>query len=180
MKVYENLSDIVEYIKRKHSSFLNKKSLGVECCKFVRTKKGRRIPFETSRGFRIFEMEANEEFNQIHIEQLALGLTMKGQHKCTMSSILTLSNLQLINVYDYMTEFYSVNGIDFTYIHNCSTNQDAVAMRVLHEWINGDPGIVRACWLPKNTTLDKIEEELGLRNDYNDDEEFMTKARLLT
>lgn len=179
MKKIESLIDIAKYIQKKHKSFINEKGIGVECCKFIKTKKGRKI-FEMSRGFRIFGIDASDDLNQIYIEQLAVGY-MPDRRINRMSSILTLSNLSLINVYDDMTEFYSKDGIDFVYVHNCSGQiiDYEIVYKFLHEWINKERGTIRARWYSKNKTLDKVVEELGLNNDYNH-EESLARNRLLT
>lgn len=156
MKICDSLSEIIQFIKHRHP-YISQTKGGVYAMKLLRRNDGSRIPFEEMNGFKIFNMLPFGE-NGLVVESLAAGYAFKGSFKHTVSSKLFLHNLAVINVYDHKTEFYSIKGIDFVYIENTYDSQ----VQMLQEWIDNDPGILRAQWCHNNTEIEKILHEISV------------------
>lgn len=154
--VCETLHDVVEYITKKHSHLQSMK--GVYALKLLRQADGSRIPFEEMSGIRIkkFTIFTN---NTLILEQHSHGYTYKNQNIQNFDARLYLSNLAMINIYDYSAEFLTIDSIDFTYIEQ--SKEARVVM--MSEWINEEPGILRAQWF-MDDDIDKILDRVGLRN----------------
>jgi len=146
MKICRDVPAILSYILDNHK-FLDKNGYGAHAYKFIRQSDGIRIPFEITKGFRIFDFAFHSD--TLVIDQLLAKHTFGGKVKQILSSKLYLQNLIAINVYDDKADFISLSSIDFTYIAN---HKDA-EIKMLCEWINNDPGIRRASWT--NSTIDK-------------------------
>ncbi|NMC62392.1 MAG: hypothetical protein GYA55_04420, partial [SAR324 cluster bacterium] len=86
------------------------------------------------------------------VYNIITGLSFKGHKIHSSSSILYLSDLVQINVYDHSTHFISRAGIDFAYIEE---DQSAI-MQALQEFVHDKPGIVRASW----TDMNSVEDDL--------------------
>lgn len=155
MKRYETLEEIVEFILRRHPC-LKRLGAGATAYKFLRRKDGSRIPFEISRGFKIYNFGVYDE-NTLVVKQLASGYAFKGKKKHVFSSDLYLQDLAIVNVYDHRADFFSWNSIDFSYIEN----DFMVDIQMLQEWINNDIGVLRAQWVEKNKDVEKILDEIG-------------------
>ncbi len=155
MKRYETLGEIVEFILRRHRC-IKKIGAGATAYKFLRRRDGRRILFEISKGFKIFEFGVHDE-NTLVINQLAAGYAFKGKKKHVFSSSLYLQDLVVVNVYDHKADFFSWDSIDFSYIEN----DFAVDIQMLQEWINNETGIIRAQWIGKDKDVEKILDEIG-------------------
>lgn len=158
MKRFDTLGDLVPYVQRKHP-FTRSTRSGVEAYKFLRRPDGSRIPFEHMNGFRIFDMGAYDNKTLV-IDQIAAGYTFRKHNKCTVSSKLFLTSLAVVNIYDLRAEFFSWDSIDFTYLEN----QHMTSIHMLHEWMRGDPGILRAQWVCENNSVDKLLDRLGVGN----------------
>ncbi len=153
---FETLDDLIKFIKNHHKCLQVSRS-GAYGMKFIRKPDGKRIMFEEIRGFKIFDFESVEE-NSLRISQLACGYALKGKIKHTMSSVLFLSDLVLINVFDHAALFFSRSSIDFGYVEN----EFCADMEHLSEWLHNLPGIVRGRWESKDPELEKIINEIGL------------------
>jgi hypothetical protein len=154
MKICKTLPEIVENIKTTHRFLHN--STGIYGIKLLRKANGKRYPFEEIKGLRIQDFSMPDK-NTLVIEQVGLGFQFKSNVKHIYTAKLYLSNLAVINVYDERAEFFTVEGIDFCYIHN----DYVVNVKMLKEWVNNDPGIVRARWINENDDVQKLLEDIG-------------------
>lgn len=154
MKRFETLPDLMTFIQTKHRK-INSKQGGVQGYKMFRKPDGRRILFEEIKGFRIFRFQAVDD-RTLTIDTLATGFAFRNNEKITVSSRLFLPDLAVINVYDHRAEFFSSSSIDFAYIED----DKVVELQMLEEYINDDPGIVRAQWLAKDDDVDRILDEV--------------------
>ena len=154
VKVYHSLTDLVDYINKTHH-FL-KTSSGVYGIKLLRKANGKRIPFEEIKGLKIHDISVHNK-DTVVIEQAGFGLQFKSNVKHIYKAKLFLSNLAVVNVYDERTAFFTIDNIDFCYIQN----NYSVNVKMLKEWINHDPGILRAQWVNKDSDVHKILDEIG-------------------
>ena len=114
MKTLDHLTEVVEYLKRKHPGVRGTMAQsGVYAMKFLRKENGDRLMFEEISGFRIIDCEIKKD--TLIITQLASGYSFRNKFKQVMSSRLFLNDLMLINVYDHCAQFYSHSSIDFAY-----------------------------------------------------------------
>lgn len=155
MKKCSNIDEIIEYIQRKHR-LVNSRSAGVHAFKMLRKPSGRRILFEEIHGWRIFKHKVFDE-TSMTIETLATGLQFKGHKEVRASSKLYLDDLVVINVYDHCAEFFTGSSIDFAYVES----DYAAEIELLSEWINNDPGVLRAQWLTPNDDYNRILDEIS-------------------
>ena len=155
VKVYSTLSDIVAYINKTHR-FLRTSS-GVYGIKLFRKANGKRIPFEEMKGLKIHDIAVHNR-NTLIIEQVGCGFQFKSNVKHIYKAKLFLTNLAVVNVYDERAEFFTMEGIDFCYIQN----DYIVNIKMLMEWVNNDPGILRAQWIHEDPDVQKILEDIGV------------------
>jgi len=156
MKKYDTIDKIVKFMMRKHPDVKSTRQ-GVNAWKFLLKSNGTRIPFESSRGFKIIEFDVFDNDTLI-IEQAAFGYEFHSQVKSTDSSRLYLTNLAVINVYDHKTEFYSFDTIDFVYIVN--SYESKIVM--LQEWIDHEPSILRAQWTSPDSRVEQLLNEISV------------------
>lgn len=156
MKRCATLDEIVEYIQKKHRQ-VNARNAGVHAFKILRKPSGRRILFEEIHGWRIFKHKVFNDSTLV-IDTLATGLQFRGNKEVRASSKLFLEDLMVINVYDHRAEFFSSSSIDFAYVEA----EYAVELQLLSEWVNEDPGVMRAQWINPQEDYDKILDELSL------------------
>lgn len=165
MKRYETLEEVVQYITKRHryikvpvSGVSGPSSKGgAYALKMLRKPNGKRIIFEEVKNFRIFDWVVHPD-NVLCIDTIAVGMAFKGQHTISQSARLFLQDLAVINVYDHSAEFFSRSSIDFTYIEHSYAAQQ----QILHEWVRGDPGILRAQWLDPNDDIERLLEEFSI------------------
>ena len=156
MKRCSSLDEIVEFMQRKHR-LINARNAGVHAFKMLRKPSGRRIIFEEIHGWRIFRHRVHDETTLI-IDTLAVGLQFKGNKEVRASSKLYLEDLMVINVYDHRAEFFSGSSIDFAYVEA----DYAVELQMLSEWVNENPGVMRAQWITPKEDFDKVLDDLSL------------------
>ncbi len=158
----KTLSEIVEFIKNKHTH-LNHTN-GVYALKLIRQADGTRLPFEEMRGVRIKNFIVDDD-NTLVIEQHSHGKMLRGGLPSSYApshvfdARIFLTNLAMVNVYDYSAEFLTVDSIDFTYIEQ--TKEASVVM--LSEWLNEQPGILRAQWF-MDADVEKVLIAVGLES----------------
>ncbi len=159
MKRCTTLDEIVEYIQQKHRN-VNARQKGVHGFKMFRKPSGQRILFEEIHGWRIFKHNVYDESTLV-ISTLAVGLQFRGKQEIRASSTLFLHDLMVVNVYDQRAEFFSASSIDFAYVEA----DYAVEQQLLTEWVNNDPGILRAQWLTPNEDYQRILDGLSAGKD---------------
>lgn len=137
--------------------FINKNGYGAHGYKFFRQEDGTRIPFEITKGFKIFNFNTYED--NVSIDQLMTAYTFDGKTKQVVHSVLYLKDLLSIEVYDDKTDFISLSSIDFTYIINHKDSE----IRMLSEWMNEDPGIRRARWVSSRPDIDNVLDNVSYR-----------------
>lgn len=161
VKTFETLSEIVKFIERSHTH-INSNN-GVYALKLLRHPDGTRVPFEEMRGIRIQKFIVDDD-NTLIIQQHSHGKTIRWAEDTrsltyVFDARMFLSNLAMVNVYDYSAEFLTVNSIDFTYIEQ--TKEASVVM--LSEWLNEQPGILRAQWF-MDSDIEKVLAIVGLEH----------------
>ena len=149
MRTYKDIADILRYCVD-HHKFLNKTGYGAHGYKFIRKDDGSKIPFEITKGFKIFSFNAFKD--TVTIDQLITAYTFDGQIKQTITSTLYLTDLLAINVYDDKTDFISLSSIDFTYI----VNHKDTEIICLTEWTTESYGPLRASWISDRPNIDEI------------------------
>lgn len=164
IQTFQALSEIVEFIKHKHVHIRGNK--GVYALKLIRQPDGTRIPFEEMRGVRIKNFIVDDD-NTLVIEQHSHGIAFPGRSTHVFDARIFLSNLAMVNVYDYSAEFLTIDSIDFTYI--LQTKEASVVM--LSEWINDEPGILRAQWF-MDRDIEKVLATLGLDRKFKEGSSF--------
>lgn len=135
---------------------MNARQKGVHGFKILRKPSGQRLLFEEIHGWRIFKHKVHDETTLV-IQSLATGLLFKGNLEVRASSTLFLHDLMVVNVYDHRAEFFSGSSIDFAYVEA----DYAVELQLLTEWVNEDPGVLRAQWLTPNDDYDRILDEIS-------------------
>ena len=155
MKRCTTLDEVVGYIQRKHRN-VNARQKGVHGFKMLRKPSGQRLLFEEIHGWRIFKYKVHNETTLV-IKTLATGLLFRGNQEVRASSTLFLNDLIVVNVYDNRAEFFTGSSIDFAYIEA----DYAVELQLLTEWVNQDPGVLRAQWLTPKNDYDRILEEIS-------------------
>lgn len=148
------MSDIIEHIKKTHRFLKN--SSGVYGIKMLRKPNGKRVPFEEIKGLRIQDIDIHGK-NTVVIEQAGYGFQFKSQVKHVYKAKLFLANLAVINVYDERAEFFTNDNIDFCYLQN----DYAVNVKMLKEWVNNDPGVLRYQWINEDSDVQKILDNIG-------------------
>ena len=155
IKKCSTLDEIVAQIKSFHR-FLHSNS-GVYGIKLLRKHDGKRMPFEEIKGLKIKDIDIYNK-NTIVIEQAGYGFQLNSKTKHVYSAKLYLENLAVINVYDERAEFFTIEGIDFCYMENGNYTTN---IKMLKEWINNDPGIMRSQWVNENSDAQRILDEVG-------------------
>jgi len=155
MKTYDTIDQIINYIVKKHRTIKDPTKHGVHGLMMLRKANGSRVIFGEIKGFRIFDWHTAD--NLLTIDCMSVGYAMKGLHKIQQSSRLLLQDLAIINVYDHCAEFLSELGVDFAY----TVNEYAAEMQHLHEWINEEPGILRARWINNNNDTQELLDRLS-------------------
>lgn len=150
MKQCKCLSEIVDFIRSKHRNIADR-GKGVTGYKILRKPSGQRILFEEIKGWRILKFDVHKE-NCLSIDTFAAGLQFRGKSEIKSSSRMFLDDLLIINVYDNSAEFLTLSSIDFSYIES----DYKVEIQVLTEWVNSNPGIIRAQWVSPVEDYDKI------------------------
>ncbi len=133
MRILE-LKKILDFLTNAHRHISSRS--GLYCLKLLRQPDGSRIPIEVMNGVRIKNFILYDN-NTVIIEQSSEEVS---QWRFTAQTY--LSNLAMINVYDYSAEFLTTNSVDFVYLRQ--TKDAKIAM--LAEWIHEKPGVLRAQW----------------------------------
>jgi len=164
VKQYQTIDEIVKYITKHHLYIKEPVSGqgpmekgGAYALKMFRKSDGKRIIFEETKNFRIFDWNVHDK-NMLCIDTIAVGLAFKGHKKISQSSRLFLHDLAVINVYDHSAEFYSRNSIDFAYVEHSYESEQ----QILQEWVRGSPGIMRAQWVNEEDDIDRLLTELSI------------------
>ena len=155
MKRLETLDDVMIYINQKHRK-INSKAGGVHGMKMLRKPNGRRIMFEEIKGFRIFKWQILDD-TTLMLQTLANGFKFRGHEKSyTVSSWLHLTDLSVVNIYDHRASFFSMDSIDFSYVEDDFASE----LQMLQEWVNDEPGELRAQWVAHNESVNRILAEV--------------------
>ena len=154
MKNLDSLVDVIQLIQKYHHQ-LRRPTAGAIAYKFIRKPDGRRIAFEYSKGFKIFNFKVPDSSTLV-IEQLSSGYEFKGSYKHVMSSMLYLTDLSVINIYEHQADFYSWNSIDFSYVENIGE----VNIKMLQDWIHNTNDNLIAQWKSSDDHVDRILEEI--------------------
>ena len=163
MKSYTKLEDIIKYITNQHKSIKsNAVGSGVCATKMIRLKSGRRIVFEENQNWRIFDWGVQSE-NSLYVDSLIIGYSFKGHKEIQQSSRLFLSDLVIINVYDFAAEFISQSSIDFAY----TLNDAAATMQHLYEYTRGKVGDIKARWIYEHNDIDRMLDEVSMGRTIN-------------
>jgi len=161
----ETLLDVITFIGNKHKS-IGLNNAGVYALKLLRQSDGTRIPFEEMQGIRIKDFIIQND-NSLVVEQEAHGTAFRGRKSITYDARIYLSNLAMINIYDYSAEFLTVNSVDFVYIEN--TKNASVVM--MSEWINEQPGVLRGQWF-MDRHAEKVFASIGVNSNTKNQEGF--------
>jgi len=156
MKKFDDLEKLIQFILRKHPDLKSTRS-GVRAWKMLRKPNGTRMPIESMQGFKIINFNIFDE-NILTIEQLAAGYGFHNKIKQTLSSILYLRDLAVINVYDQKTEFYSLDSIDFVYAINSYESK----IIMMQEWFEKEQPILRGQWTSSDGKVEKILDEISV------------------
>lgn len=140
MKQYEDISQILEYMSKKHVN-LQSHQKGVKGYKFFKHGNSRLL-FEEITGFQIVDFQVFDN-SDISITTVAKGFTYKNNVKTTVTAKLFLNDLALINVYEHSAEFLTCNSIDFSYIEN---DYD-VSLKIFSNWLAKSPSELKAQWV---------------------------------
>ena len=158
MKSYTKLEEIITYITNTHESLKkNNPGGGVCASKMIRLNSGRRIVFEETQNWRIFDWGITSE-NSLYIDSIITGFAFKGHKEVQQSSRLFLSDLIIINVFDFAAEFISQSSIDFAY----TLNTPAATMQHLYEYSRGKIGDIRARWIYAQNDVDRVLTEASI------------------
>ena len=151
--LHESLEDIVKYI-RKHHFGVNKE---IYALKLIRQFDGKKIPIEEMRGITLQNISVHDKRTLILTQKADLANTgNKISPYPFFESNLYLSELIMINVYDYSAEFISETNFDFTY--SLQTKDAKTVM--LAEWVHKKPKNLRAQWAC-DTDTEKLLESIG-------------------
>ena len=151
--LHESLEDIVEYIRKQHFG-VNKE---IYALKLIRQFDGKKIPIEEMRGITLQNISIHDKRTLILTQKAALANTGPNISPYPFfESNLYLSELIMINVYDYSAEFISETNFDFTY--SLQTKDAKTVM--LAEWVHKKPKNLRAQWAC-DTDTEKLLESIG-------------------
>ena len=157
MKKCSKLEEVVSFILRRHYKVSDTGSSGGVNASFMyKQYDGKRVVFCEMSNFRIIDWQVMGE-DSLSMQTMATGYTFKGNKHVTQSAQCILSNLAIINVYDFAAEFFSENSVDFAYTLG---TRDANIQHI-YEWIRGDTGTLRASWVNENNTTEQLLNRLS-------------------
>lgn len=154
MKRFDDISDIMKFMLDKHK-FVGKTKSGGYGTVMLRKSDGTRQMIHEFRYFRIFKHELLAP-NVLALYNIITGMSFRGKQTTSSTSILYLTDLLQINVYDHGTHFFTDGSVDFAYV----LDEDPVKRKLVQAWIEDDPGVVRATWCNPDKDIDDLLDEL--------------------
>lgn len=157
MKRCRTLEEVVEYILNRHKKIRDRSQEGgVRASLMWRKSDGKRQVFSEMNNFRIFDWDVLPN-NSLSIQTIATGFAFRGNKEIQQTARTILSDLAVVNVYDWAAEFFSENSVDFAY----TMNSEDANFQHLHEWTKGVPGELRATWINENNDTEAILNNLS-------------------
>jgi len=152
LKRCRTLEEVIEFVLQRHKKIRDRSQEGgVRASLMWRKSDGKRIVFSEINNFRIFDWDVLPG-NALSIQTIATGFAFRGNKEIQQTSRTILSDLAVINVYDWAAEFFSENSIDFAY----TMNTEDADFQHLYEWSKGSPGELRATWVNEENDTEAI------------------------
>lgn len=154
MTIFKTLQDTINYINKVHGSFLLNPR-GVNCYCTLRESNGTKTICSVTKGTKIISQTISKD-DAIILEHEVRGLTPRKTTPQILTHSIYLSNLRMINIYDFFTEYLSTSRLDFAYF-----TQSSPSFALLDELVIFNNPKPIAQWIHSDEKLDEQLEHLG-------------------
>jgi len=145
------IDEIINFILQRHKKIRDKGQEGGVHGTFMYNRGGKRVAFAEVNNFRIFDWDVLPN-NCLSIQTIATGYTFRGNKQIQQTARTILSDLAVINVYDYAAEFFSENLVDFAYTMN---TEDGYFHHLI-EYSRSKTGELRATWVNESNDTERL------------------------